>query len=345
MKIYCNLTSRLLLLLAVSSVVAMGCQREKPHTEQTESGGITVSENKEGYSFEKLPDVVATVNGTDIPKIELKKIYTIMSAQLKMTQQEVSEEKLIYSALDELISAELLKQESKKQNITPSPEAVEKELETLRAQFPDTESFENALREKGFTIKDVRKNIEDQLVLKEVLEREIDSKIAVSEKAVKDFYAENRDYFKKEESVRASHILVKSEENDNEKKVAEARKKIDNILALVKKGDDFGEAAKKYSEGPSASSGGDLGYFTRGQMVKPFEDAAFSLKTGEISDVVKTRFGFHIIKLVDRKEKGVAPLEEVRESIKSYLTRLEGEKHFARYIESLRSSASIEKKI
>lgn len=342
---YGKLTGVVMVFLLALSIG--GCKgKDKTAEKADQKAGIhgeagTVS----GQSFDDIPEVVAKVNGTGLKKSDLQKIHSIVSSQAKMSGKQLNDDELLDVALGELINAELLKQEAVKKNISPSEESVSKELGLIKSQFPDDGAFEARLKERGLTVEEVKKNITDQLAVQELLDSEIERKIVVSKEAIEKFYNENEDRFKHEEQIKASHILIKSDEAAGEEKMAESRKKITDILARAKKGEDFAGLAKKYSEGPSAPSGGDLGFFSRGDMVKPFEDAAFALKKGEVSDVVQTRFGFHIIKLFDRKESGISPLSEVEDKIKAFLTTMEGSKLFNKYIEKLRSSAVIEKLI
>ncbi|MFQ6077534.1 MAG: SurA N-terminal domain-containing protein [Thermodesulfobacteriota bacterium] len=144
-------------------------------------------------------------------------------------------------------------------------------------------------------------------------------KVDISPEKIKAYYEANIDDFVIQEQVRARHILIKVPPDADSKKVEEARTRAEEILARAKRGEDFASLAEKYSEGPTAKKGGDLGYFPRGRMVKGFEDAAFSLKPGELSSVVRTQFGFHIIKLEDMKQERTQSLDEVRKSIESTL--------------------------
>ncbi len=148
---------------------------------------------------------------------------------------------------------------------------------------------------------------------------DIGKKISIDEPEITSYYDNNIDAFSDKEERHARHILFKANENDTEATHAEKRAKAEEILALAKEGADFSELAKQHSEGPSKSSGGDLGYFPRGRMIKPFEDAVFTLEKGEISDIVKTSYGYHIIKVEDIKEAQTKPLKEVRDEIVSIL--------------------------
>ena len=148
------------------------------------------------------------------------------------------------------------------------------------------------------------------------------SKVSISPEEIEDEYQANLERYKEPKQVKARHILFKLEGNDP-KKDEEVRKRAEEVLKRAKAGEDFAELAKKYSEGPTAKNGGDLGYFTQGQMVKPFEEAAFSMKPGEISGLVKTRFGYHIIKVEDVKEARTKSLEEARPEIEKQLKEVQ----------------------
>jgi peptidyl-prolyl cis-trans isomerase D len=147
-------------------------------------------------------------------------------------------------------------------------------------------------------------------------------KVSISPEEIQDEYRANLDRYKEPKQVKARHILFKLEGNDP-KKDAEVRKRAEEVLKRAKAGENFAELAKKYSEGPTAKNGGDLGYFSQGQMVKPFEEAAFSMKPGEISGLVKTRFGYHIIKVEDVKEAHTKTLEEARPEIEKQLKEIQ----------------------
>ena len=144
-------------------------------------------------------------------------------------------------------------------------------------------------------------------------------KVTVAADEIHDYYDEHHDEYVKPEQVRARHILVKVAQDASPQLVKKAKEKIEKVMAELKAGADFAELAKKYSDCPSSAKGGDLGYFSRGQMVKPFEDAAFSLKVGQTSGIVRTRFGFHIIKVEDHKDATAKSLGEVRDEIEARL--------------------------
>jgi peptidyl-prolyl cis-trans isomerase D len=149
------------------------------------------------------------------------------------------------------------------------------------------------------------------------------SEVTITDQQVEYYYEDNIDMFKQEKEVKARHTQFKLAPNAPEEEEEKVREKASGILKKARGGDDFASLAKKYSEGPSAQKGGDLGYFSKGRMVKPFEEAAFKMKKGEISELVRTRFGYHIIKVDDVKEARTKTLEEVSKEIKNTLTNME----------------------
>jgi peptidyl-prolyl cis-trans isomerase C len=171
------------------------------------------------------------------------------------------------------------------------------------------------------------------------------SKIDISDTDRRSFYDQNPQFFKQPEQVQARHILIKSGPKDDKAQQDKALEKIKQVQEEVKAGGDFAALAKKYSEGPSGKNGGDLGYFGRGQMVKPFEVAAFGLEPGQTSDIVKTQFGYHLITVTGKKAASTTPYEEVKEKIGSHLKQQKTTESVKVYIESLKKDAKIEKSL
>lgn len=151
--------------------------------------------------------------------------------------------------------------------------------------------------------------------------KEFEKEVKVSPQEVKEYYEYNLDRFIEEEKVKARHILFRLKDGASKEEEEAVRKKAESVLKKAKEGKDFAELAKKYSEGPTKDKGGDLGWFSRGRMVKPFEKAAFDLGKGEVSDLVRTRFGYHIIKVEDKRPRRNRPLEEVKEEITKSLAK------------------------
>lgn len=340
-KMLKKISLNLILSLILLSVVVLNCNAQ----ETAKDKHLSEKQPEDSFSMDKFPDVVATVNKVAISKIKLQRTYAMLLQRSRMEKRQLTNRQVLDTSLNELINLELLKQESKNKKIESAPEDVEKEIDKIKSQFHKPGEFEKSIKKNNISIDTIKNDIKSRLSINKLLEMEIGDKKVVAEKDIKTFYTENSNFFKKPGGVKASHILIKVAEGSDEKLIAEARKKMEGILAKARSGETFGELAKKYSQGPSASKEGDLGFFGRGQMVKPFEDAAFSLKNGEISDIVSTQFGLHIIKVFEHKKEGTAPYEEVKESIEQYLTKMEKEKLMVDYVNKLRSNSTIEKKI
>ncbi len=257
--------------------------------------------------------------------------------------------------LDSLIGQELLWQEAKRKSLTPDDKAIGDELAKISAQFPSKEAFTGALQKDGLTEEIFRDFVKRKLAVQKLIQGELSKNIAVADGEVHDFYVQNLDKFKTPEQLKASHILVRVELKkakdaaeqaavDAENKLIRERAKnrIDDLLKQVKSGADFAELAKKSSDCPSSKNGGDLGWFGHGQMVKPFEDAAAALKPGEISGVVETEFGYHIIKLNERKEPSVTPEAEAAGRIREYLKSQKTNQAIQDRIKDLKKDAKIE---
>ncbi|MGG4491141.1 peptidylprolyl isomerase [Metabacillus idriensis] len=232
---------------------------------------------------------VASVNGEKISKDEL---YSLLIDQ-GGTQ-----------LVDYLITEEIIEQESDKQDISISDDAVEEEYQRVIASYGGEEAFTQQLETSGGTAKDVKKDLETNLKIEKLLEPEI----KISEDEMKTYFEENKESFAEPEQVKASHILV-----EDEAKAKEVKEKLDE-------GEDFKELANEYSTDTSNSeNGGDLGYFAKGEMIAEFEETAFAMKKGEISDPVKTEFGYHIIKFEDKKAAADAVFDDKKEEIKEAL--------------------------
>ena len=180
------------------------------------------------------------------------------------------------------------------------------------------------------------------LQIEKMLQKKFDVLNKIDDQAVSAYYKEHPEDFQVPDRVNASHILIATMEEDTPETKAEKRKQLAGLKKQIDGGADFGELAAKHSACPSKAKGGDLGPFEKGKMVKPFEDAAFSLKKGEVSEVVETPFGYHLIKVTDRQPGRVMPLDEVKEKVRSFLDRQQREQTLNDYLEKLRGPAKIE---
>ena len=291
-------------------------------------------------------DKIAAVNGVVITRGQYDREVSIQRERVTRQGRIVTDDQLPAlrnQVLEGLIEREVLYQESQKAGIKISDQDVNDQLANIKKRYPDENEFNNALTKMGFTEDEVKNQIEHGLAIRELINKKITEKVVITDKESKAFYDENPKLFKQPEQVKASHILIKADANAGEAKKAEARKKIEEVQQKLKDGGDFGTLAKEYSEGPSNVKGGDLGYFNRGQMVKPFEDAAFAMKPNEVSDVVETRFGYHLIKVYDKKPEKVLAYTEVKDKLNQHLKNQKVEKQASEYVAGLKKNAKIEK--
>ena len=247
------------------------------------------------------------------------------------------------AVIETLINRELLFQESKKIGISIKEEEVLNQLIQMKGGFPSEAEFQKKIGEMNLSEDAIKSQINKALAIRELVNKEVTEKMVVPEEEAKEFYETHPQDFKQPEEVNARHILIKVDQNADESEKAKARKEIEEIQQKLEKGEDFAELAKKYSQGPSGPKGGALGYFKRGQMAKPFEDAAFSLETNEVSDIVETTFGYHLIIVIDKKPESIIEYQAIQPRIIQYLKQEKTKQEVSRYVDKLRSEAEIKR--
>ncbi len=289
-------------------------------------------------------EVILTVNGVAVTRAELDRATQALLAQSRMPAPTDPEQKkkIEESAKNQLISAEVLFQTAKKEELPDLDKKVQAKFDEGKSRFPANEDFEKALKENGLTVQELKDLLRRDIVISSYVEKQVTSKITVTAEQTKKFYDENSDKFKKPEAVHASHILIGVDPKATAEEKLKAKQKADELLKQVKGGADFAELAKKDSTCPSGKNGGDLGEFGRGQMVRPFEEAAFALKQGETSGVVETQFGYHIIKSTGKSDGGTTPFDQVKGKIEEYLKGMEVQKQVMAKVEELKKSAKVE---
>jgi peptidyl-prolyl cis-trans isomerase C len=294
----------------------------------------------------KPPTNIAEVNGKVLTYKEFERQMDMFKQQVLRGQPgdlpEAMMEKLKERVLNQMIAEELLSQESARQSIRLENGFVDNELKSIKKRFANDEEYQQFLKRIRLTEEQLKDLIAHQAIMRRLVDKEVGSHITITKEDAKKYYQANMDKFHQPERVRAQHILIKTESGDSEQKKAAARKKIEEIKKKVLAGEDFGKLAKQYSEGPSNVRGGDLGYFTRGRMVKPFEDVAFKLAPNEVSDVVETEFGYHLIKVLDHQPEKSFPFEEVEPRIMAQLRTEMIQEKVQPYVEKLREKAKIQ---
>jgi parvulin-like peptidyl-prolyl isomerase len=255
-------------------------------------------------------------------------------------------EALCRKVLDRLIEEKLIDQEAKKSGVKVSSKEVEATVEEVKRQNAITqEGLEKALAAEGLTLESYKKQIEKNLQRQRLIHWSVKVEEKSTEKELREFYQENISRYRTKETYRPATILFVTPKGATPEEIREIRKKCQNVLEKIKNGEDFGEMALLYSEDGSNKVRGDLGYFRKGELLPVFEREALRLKVGEVSGVIRTEFGFHIIKLLDRRGADPVPFEEVRERVKADYHNVEMEKAFRQFLSKLKEKAVIEIKL
>lgn len=290
-----------------------------------------------------LPNPVARVNNVPIAAADLQKAIKAFKSSPQGAQVPADKEKEVQQfLLNQLISGELMYQIAKTTELKDREARVDENLGKLKSRFTKEEDFQKALKEQGITEKELRELVRRNVVIDAYIEKTIVPKQTVTEADAKAFYDKNPETFTQPEQVRASHILISVDPKATDADKKKARAKIDALLKQARAGIDFAKLAQESSSCPSSKQGGDLGYFGKGQMVKPFEDTAFAMKPGEISDVVETQFGYHIIKLIEKKAPSKVSFADVKSRIEESLKRRKVGEAVNATLEAAKKKAKIE---
>jgi len=290
---------------------------------------------------------VALVNGATISQEQFDRAMTPYQQQIAaMGEGAVTDEQLIdlkKKVLEKLIGNELLYRESQKDGIAIEDKEISETFESQKAQFKTAAEFQEALKQLNYSEAAFRDQIKIGLSIQGYIEKKFAQNTTISDEEAKKYYDDNPDYFKQTAQVKASHIMIMVDSNADQAKKDEAKKKLEKIMKRLKAGEDFAALAKEVSEDAnSKDNGGDLDYFSKGQMVQAFEDAAFALKKGEISDIVETEYGYHIIKLTDKIDAKTISYEEAKNDILDGLKTNKVNSDVNKYVTELRSKAVVE---
>lgn len=278
--------------------------------------------------------VAATVDGKKIYLKEVEKQYESLKKQhqqsgLGGSELAKQEKEFKRNIVEGLIEQELIVGEAQKRGIKVTDKEVEERINGIKRMFPDEQKFQEALVKENIKLDELRNNIKVQGLVRK-LSDQIAGDVKVSAQEIQEYYNKNPAQFEVPEQIQASHILVKDE--------AQAK----DILSQLQKGADFSELAKKFSIDPSnKDKGGDLGLVRRGQMAPEFEKALFELQPGQLSNPVKTSFGYHIIKARERKAPSKKTFEEAKSDIEQSLLQQKKQGKFRAFIDSLRKKAKI----
>jgi peptidyl-prolyl cis-trans isomerase C len=339
-----KLMRQLKILAVIIAVVAVisGCSKEASEQAETArvGSGMSAMSSAEGGKM------AVKVNGNTITEAQVAeeegRLTMAMGGRVDPQQMESMKPMIRQQAVNNLINRELLSEAVRKDGIEVSSEDVDARIADLEKTAGSPEAFRSRIAAMGVSEAELRDEIELGLGIEKLMEARSTGASEPSEADAKTFYDENPDRFQKPEQIKASHILFMVAEGATDADRKAKREEAEKVLAELKQGADFAELAREHSDCPSSSEGGDLGTFGRGTMVAPFEEAAFALSPGQISDIVETRFGYHIIKVEDKTPAGTVPFEEAKDDILQYLTAQNKQDVMSSYIEELRGSAEIE---
>ncbi len=275
--------------------------------------------------------IVAIVNDYKICfeeyKAELEQVLKKMSLQQPNKESKAK-------AIEQLINAYLLLKEAKRSGLEIPVEDVENRVVDYMLQFNSEGDFKNTLTNNNFDYSALRNQIRIELLINKYVKNSFPKNKDISYNELEEIYNKNQESFITHLMVKASHILIKRTDEEGLQKAIEIRESI-------KCAEDFHKIAKECSECPSCCDSGNLGYFTRGKMVKEFEDIAFQLEINEISEPVKTAFGYHLIMVTDKKDSYTARFEEVKDALKQRLQQIDSELKLIKHIKKLRALADI----
>jgi peptidyl-prolyl cis-trans isomerase SurA len=304
-----------------------------------------------------IEEIIARVNSAIITRSELIKAreQSIQEIHEKLGTGPAADaeiKKHDKDLLRDVIDQQLLVQKAQDLGITGDTEVI-KRLDEIRKSMnlPDMESLQKAAEAQGVSYEDFKQNLKNQIITQQVIQREVGSKIQILPDEVKQYYEEHQKDFEQPETVHLSEILISTQQpsvdknapaQPDEKLLESAQAKANQALAAIKAGEKFEDVAKKNSDGPSAAQGGDLGEFKRGTLAKELENRTFAMKAGDVTDVIRTRQGFVILKVTEHSPAGLPPLKTVEPRIQETLYFQKLQPELRKYLTTLREQAYID---
>ena len=289
-----------------------------------------------------LDKVIVVVNGETITQSELDAACEIMRQKLEanLTGDALAKEleKSRKEILNRMIEEKLILSAAKKKNIEVDDEDIELKMKGVKSRFGSEDKFYEILKDEGVSVNELKQNYADQIRVAKMVEMEVRKKIVVSPSDIAEYYRVYKEDFREPEQVRLKNILVRPDENLSDDEAAALAEK---ILGFLKAGENFDELALKYSKGPNADRGGDMGLARRGQMLKQIEDVVLNLNSGDLSGVIKTSLGYHIFKVEEKRPERIKELSEVKDEIEKIIFAEKGKKQYDTWIEQLKKDSFI----
>ncbi|HHE38829.1 MAG TPA: hypothetical protein ENL20_09695 [Candidatus Cloacimonetes bacterium] len=276
--------------------------------------------------------IIATVDGYKIREHEFKAELDRILVKMHLQQANENAKEI---AIEQLIDGYLLLSKARESDIEISSDEIDSEFLNIMLNYKTENEFNEMLSRANLTVDILRNKIMNELLIKKFIDVHFPSVEDIPLEKLQEIYEENKEAFITKEIVKASHILIKGKGEDSLNRIKEIYSSINDV-------NDFYAAAESCSECPSCCNAGDLGYFSRGKMVREFEEVAFQLGIYEISKPIETKFGYHIIMVTDRKNTKIAEFDEVKEALTKRLKQIDRELKLIKYLKKLRSQADIE---
>lgn len=311
------------ILLALVAIAAIGFTQESPAPDTN------------------INPAVLKVNDDLVYAAEISMVMQNIAGQMGGRDKVSDQQELVQMATQRVVEQKLLSQEASRNGIQPNEPRVAQMIQAIEQQAGGREALDASLAQMGSNHEQVMEMIREMDLVRSLIEQKISPSIQVSDEEVASFYADHPEMFANDAQVHARHIITAATEDADAATVAAAAAKAKKARERALAGEDFAELAREMSEGPSAPKGGDLGFVTREQMVQAFADAAFALEPGQISEVVRSNFGFHVIKVEEKRPAGTLPLDEVSDDLQAMLVQQRIGQEVGKMVEALVDKGTI----
>ena len=293
-----------------------------------------------------VEEIVARVNGQIITRSAYQHEQQVLTDEAKQQDAAHADQLAAENAKDVLrglIDRELLLQKGKDLDITADSDVIKK-LDEMRKQMKldSMDDLEKAAEAQGISFEDFKQNMRTEIITQNVIQREVGGRVSVTKEDEQKFYDEHKSEMERPEAVKLSELLISTEQaGDDPQKLAAAEAKANDLLKQIRAGASFEDIAKKESQGLSAAQGGDLGYFERGKLAKQLEDTTFAMKKDEVSDVIRTKQGFVILKVTDHQTAGVPAMSDIEGRLQEAVYMHKLQPALREYLTKLREEAFI----
>ena len=290
---------------------------------------------------EIIDGIIASAGNDAITLSDVEREGAVLFRDIKMNAPESQRENMLYEArkkiVETLVEKLLLLREAERMGLEVSEGELSSAVEgVLRENKIGRKELDQALAQEGITFEKYEADLKEQILRSKMLDRKIRGAIKISEEEIKIYFESNKETFGSDEEIRVRHVLFLVPKGASQEEILKIKEKADIVLKKARAGEDFEALAREYSEGPSATSGGDLGFFRKSDMVKEFSSPAFALKKEEVSPLVLSPFGFHIIKLLDKRGGTSISFDDAKERIRAKLYNDEMERGISNLIEDLK---------